>query len=146
MILDSQLEFSSAQAITSSAASTNQVDLKVANARVGAGEPLFIRVGCTTAMTDGSSDSTVTVTLQQDDNSSFSSATNVQTLCTFAATAAAGTEYVAAIYPEVVTERYIRVYYTVATGDLSTGAFDAHLLHGPETYRAYADSARRSVL
>lgn len=80
------------------------------------------------ALTDSGSDSTVTVALEQDDNTSFSSATAVQTLCTIAATAAIGTKYYAVIAPGIITERYIRVYYTMVTGDLSTGSVTAALV------------------
>lgn len=91
-------------------------------------------------MTDASSDSTVAVTLETDDNSGFSSATTGMTIGTFAATSAAGTGFYVKLQPGTVDERYSRVYYTVANGNLTTGSFDAFLTNNIDQYTAYADN------
>lgn len=140
MIIDSQSLFSDAQAVTAAAASTNYIDLKVANAQLGNGEPLYIHLNVDVALTDSGSDSTVAVTIEQDDNTSFSSATSVQTLFTVAATAAAGTVYKAYIAPGVITERYIRLYYTPANGNLTTGSFTAAIVHTIQDDRYYPNN------
>lgn len=129
MYLDSQLEFSDAQAVTASAASENIIDLGSAQVNAGVGEELYLVVQVQTAMTDVGSDSTVAVTLEGDDNEAFASATTVQTIGTFAATSAAGTKLVARLQPEAITERFLRIQYTVAGGDLTTGSFDAAIVH-----------------
>lgn len=122
MILDNENLFSDAQALTASAASTNYIDLQNAYSYMGSGKPLYIHLNVDVALTDSGSDSTVTVALETDDNTGFSSATSVQTLFTIAATAAAGTVYKAVIAPGIISERYLRVYYTMNNGNLTTGS------------------------
>jgi uncharacterized protein YdbL (DUF1318 family) len=108
MYQDAHNQFSSAQAVTATAASTNLIDLGAIR-NMGVGENLYLVVVCTTAMTDAGSDSTLAVTVETDDNSSFSSATTTQTIGTFAAVSAAGTKLVARIQPDQMNERYVRL-------------------------------------
>lgn len=136
MILDTQLLFSDAQAVTASAASANYYD-QGAVEDFGAGETMFALIGVDVAFTDGSSDSTVTVTLETDDNTSFSSATTVQTIGTFAALSAIGTTLKAKIQPSSLWERYIRFSYTVANGNLTTGSLTAIITKDIDLYRSY---------
>lgn len=136
MILDSQLELSTEQAVTAAAASENIIDLGVAR-DIGVGEELYVVGVVTTAMTDASSDSTLEVKLQTDDNSGFSSATDTQTLFTFPATSAVGTIYVARIQPADY-EQYLRAYYTPANGNLTTGSFDLFIVKDIQKYKDYA--------
>lgn len=138
MILDAELEFSSEQAVTASAASTNIVDLGVAR-DIGVGEETYIRIGVTETMDDSGDDSTLTVSLQTDDNSSFGSASTIATLVTIPATTVAGTEYFIKV-PIAITqdyERYIRLYYTIANGNLSAGKFDANIVKDIQKYKDY---------
>lgn len=139
MILDAELEFSDAQAVTAAAASTNIIDLGVAR-DIGVGEELYIRVGVETTMTDTGSDSTLAVTLETDDNAAFASAATVATLVTIPAVSVAGTEYYirVPIGTTVAVERYIRLLYTPANGNLSAGAFDAHIVKDIQKYTDYA--------
>lgn len=125
MIKDKQLYFSEEQAITATAASTNYMDMAQA-VDLGQGAKLVVIAEVTEAFTDGSSNSTVSVTVETDDNSSFSSATEVASLGTFAALSAVGDTLAAALLPGGV-ERYIRLKYTVANGDLSTGKITAQI-------------------
>jgi hypothetical protein len=136
MILDTNLQFSDAEALTSGATtgSANVIDLGAIR-DLGEGEKIAILVQVTTALAGVG---TCQVLLQTDDNASFSSATTVQTLGTFAATAAAGTKIVAYVAPTVAVERYVRLAYVVGT--VSAGAVDAFLLHGVDNYRSYADA------
>ncbi len=138
MIIDAQLLFSDAQALTAAAASTNSIDLGIAR-DVGTGETLYVVVSVGVAMTDAGSDSTVSVYLQTDDNSSFSSATNSQLIGTLGALSAVGTTLYAKLDPAKVNERYIRLYYTPAGGDLSTGTVDAFITKDISKYTSYAD-------
>ena len=138
MILDKELVFSDSQAVTAAAASTNVLDLSAVR-NVGVGENLYLVVACTVAMTDGSSDSTLAVTIETDDNESFTTAVARQTVGTFAALSAIGTRYIVRLQPEVLNERYMRVYYTPASGNLTTGSFDAFICHGIQAATAYAD-------
>lgn len=139
MILDEQLLFSDAQAVTATAVSTNVIDLGIER-RIGSGKPLFIVVSVQTALTDVGSDSTVTVTVETDTDDTFPSATVAQTLGTFAALAVAGIAIIAPIQPNLLTENIVRLRYTVAGGDLSTGSFDAFIVEGTDTFQSYADA------
>jgi hypothetical protein len=133
MFLDGQQEYSDAQAVTASAASTNLIDHGTANVDIGTGHNVYLVVTCVTAMTDAASNSTVTVTLQTDTAAAFASATTALTLTAFAAESAAGTRRVAKLDPGAVVERFTRCYYTVAGGNLTTGSFDAQLtLEAPD--------------
>lgn len=139
-MMDAQLLFSSAQDITASAESTNYVDSGVVR-NLGAGEKLSLVFVVTTAFTDGSSNSTVTPSLQTDDNTSFGSPATVRTYDVFAALTAAKTTRVYDLSPFTAAgtyERYIRIYYTVANGDLSTGAFTTFLTMDAQLFRVYA--------
>ena len=136
MIHDAQNLFSDAQALTAAAASTNLLDLGSAR-DLGTGENLFVVLTVDVALTDGSSDSTVTVDLQTDDNSTFNSPTTGQTLFTIAALAAIGTKYIARIQPGGANERYARLYYTPNNGNLSTGSVTAELVHDVDKFTAY---------
>jgi len=136
MIIDAQLELSSAQAVTAAAASTNIVDLGAVR-DIGTGEELYLVGVVTTTMDDTGDNSTLAVTLETDDNASFSSATSLQTLFTFPAVSAAGTIRYARIQPAAF-ERYIRGYYTPANGNLSAGAFDLFVTKDIQKYQSYA--------
>lgn len=134
MILDKDLQFSSAQAVTSgsSDASTNYIDLGVAR-DIGNGEDMEILCQIAVVMVGAG---TIAVTLEQDDNSAFSSATTIQTIGTFAATSAVGTQLTAKVQPGAITERYIRLKYT---NGVVTGSVSSHLVHGVDHVTYYAD-------
>lgn len=136
MIFDSRLEFSDAQAVTSSAASTNIVDL-TSDRDVGPGERLWLVLTVQTAITGSSP--TVSAVLQTDDNASFSSATAIATLETLTATnGTAGATFFMAVPSN--NERYLRVNYT-AGGTVSTGAVNAFLTNQePKYHAAYPDA------
>ena len=128
MILDAQNLFSDAQALTAAAASTNLIDLGHAYSRLGSGRTLYVHLNVDVALTDSGSDSTIAVTIEQDTTAAFSSATAVQTLFTVTALSAIGDVYKAVIAPGVITEQFIRLYYTMANGNLSTGSVTAAIV------------------
>ena len=145
MILDSQNIYSDSQAVTASAGSTNQIDhgpLASGNLGrdLGTGQRLYLVVSVTVAFTDAGSDSTVTASLQVDDNAAFASPTTAVTLPVFAALSAAGSTKVGALPPFDVDEQFSRVFYTVANGNLTTGSFDAFLVQDIQRFKAYADA------
>lgn len=141
MYVDKNLLFAEALAITASAASTSYLDLQSIR-DIGAGKDLYLVVNVVEAFTDGSSDSTVQVDIETDDNTSFSSATAVQRVGTFAALSAIGAKKVVKISPAVIAERYVRLYFTVANGNLTTGKFDAYLTVDAESAnKIYADNS-----
>lgn len=141
MILDGQLQFSDAQAVTATAGSTNQVDLgptyQDQNVDLGTGEELYVVASLASALVGAGA--TVTVTVQTDSDSAFGSPTTVQTIGTFAALSAAGTKLQAKLQPGLL-EKYIRLVYTVAGGTLTGGSIDAHLVKNIDSYRNYKNA------
>jgi hypothetical protein len=137
MIVDAQLQFSAAQAITAAAASTNYIDVGIAR-NVGVGENLFIVVTVDTAFTDASSDSTLTVALEGDSTTTFTP-DGSQTLFTIPALAAAGAMYIARINPDFAANyRYMQLKYTPNNGNLTTGAVTANIVKDVQKYTSYA--------
>jgi hypothetical protein len=131
--------YSESQALTATAASTNSLDHGEPR-NLGVGQPVYVVVVVTVAFTDGSSDSTCTVTVETDDNTGFSSATTAQTIGVFAALTAAGSRLIAALQPNQVNERYSQLKYTMANGSLTTGTVTAGLVYDYDAYTAYADA------
>lgn len=138
MIVDSQLQFSSAQAITAAAGSTNTVDLGAVR-DIGTGEDLYLVVTVTTAFTDSGSDSTLDVAVEGDSTTSFTP-DGTQSQFVIPALAAAGDTFYAKLNPGAppLQYQYIRLKYTPANGNLSTGAVTAFLAKDIQKYKAYA--------
>jgi hypothetical protein len=138
MYVDSQLLFSSAQAITAAAASTNVVDLGAVR-DIGSGEALYLVVVVTTAMTDASSDSTITVAMEGDSTTTITP-DGTENVLLIPALSAVGATFFAALNPGSLPlqYRYVRLLYTPTGGDLSTGSFTAFLTKDIAKYKAYA--------
>lgn len=146
MYIDKNLEFSDAQAVTSTAISANVYDLFsmaeggnaseiTPNSRldVGLGEDLWLVVNTQTTATDTGSDATLTISLETADDAGLS--TNAQVVYStgaiaFASFATAGTNLVRLKLPSFPYRRYLGVRYTVASGPLTAGAFDAFVTSG----------------
>lgn len=124
MLIDSLNEYSDAQAVTASAASTDVIDHGAAGETIGEELYLHIYVG-TAAAAAGAA--TVTFALQTDDNASFSSATTLYTSTAIGKAALTANTEVLRVRVPKGRERYTRVYYTVATGPLTAGTFNAFL-------------------
>lgn len=147
MIMDKFLEFSDAQAVTATAISANVVDLyplgnnTVTNLTrdIGTGEDLYLVVNTLTAATDTGSDATLTITLESDDNTSLSSPTVHYSTAAlaFAAFSPAGTNLVKIKLPSGNYERYLGVRYTVASGPLTAGTFDAFIVKEAQASATY---------
>lgn len=152
MILDSQNEFSDAQAVTATAISTNVYDLFSLgagggasispNARIDVGDAdeLYVVVQTQTAATDVTSDATLVVTVESADDAGLT--TNAQVHLTtgtlaFAAFSPQGTQLIKARLPKGLYRRYLGVRYTVAAGPLTAGAFDAFLTPSVDNQRPY---------
>jgi hypothetical protein len=149
MILDKFLEFSDAQAVTSTALSTNVVDTAPLGNGVGtntvrdigAGEDVYLIVRTLTAATDVGSDATLTVTLESDSDAGLTTSPTVHFstgALAFAAFSPAGTELARIKLPGGSYERYLGVRFTVASGPLTAGTFDAFLVKDAQSYRSYA--------
>ena len=141
MWVDNELYFTgdTGQAITATAVSTNSIDLGEPR-DIGVGAALMIVSLLTVAMTDAGSDSTITVTLETDDNSGFSSALVAQTLYVFAALDPIGTIKAAYIAHGAMDERFARLRYTTANGNLTTGTFKSFITKDVQAWKAYADA------
>lgn len=134
MILDKQNIMSEAQAITATAVSTNVIDLGATG--TDQGEPVNLLLQVNEAFTAAGA-GTLTITLETDDNESFSSATVL--LSTGAipkATLALGYQAAISFLPANV-ERYIRLNYTVATGPMTAGKITAAIVLGRQTNRVF---------
>ncbi len=122
-ILDARFRMSNNQTVTSTAVSTNIVDLGIANPNQGAGNrPVFIaRVH--TAYVSGTS---VKATLQESVDEAFTTPLTVKDgFVVLVANAIAGKRLLEAVLP-IVHERYIRFNYTVV-GSPSAGSIDANM-------------------
>ncbi|HHL3717673.1 TPA: Bbp16 family capsid cement protein [Klebsiella pneumoniae] len=128
MLLDQQALFSAAQAITATAASTNVIDTG-SNKDVGKyGDiPLLIQV------VEGFNNLTsLTVTVQTDDNSAFSSAADVLAMTIPVASLVLGYKSPVITLP-MKMERYIRLNYTVTGTAPTTGKVTAGITGGVQT-------------
>lgn len=142
MILDKQLEFSDAQAVTSTAISTNVVDLgdDVTTRNIGGTEPAYLVVQTDTTATDTSSDATLTVTLESDSTANLATSATVHwtsATMAFATFATAGTTLAVVPLPFGAYERYLGVRYTVASGPLTAGAFNAFITRDPQFWSIF---------
>ncbi|MFW7818299.1 Bbp16 family capsid cement protein [Klebsiella pneumoniae] len=128
MLLDQQALFSAAQAIMATAASTNVIDTG-SNKDVGKyGDiPLLIQV------VEGFNNLTsLTVTVQTDDNSAFSSAADVLSMTIPLASLVLGYKSPIITLP-MKMERYIRLNYTVTGTAPTTGKVTAGITGGVQT-------------
>ncbi|HBV6399049.1 hypothetical protein INQ73_09200 [Klebsiella pneumoniae] len=128
MLLDQQALFSAAQAITATTASTNVIDTG-SNKDVGKyGDiPLLIQV------VEGFNNLTsLTVTVQTDDNSAFSSAADVLSMTIPLASLVLGYKSPVITLP-MKMERYIRLNYTVTGTAPTTGKVTAGITGGVQT-------------
>jgi hypothetical protein len=152
MFMDQDLVFSDAQAVTAAAASTNYYDtgpLFTGNTGrdLGAGERMWFAISVDVAMTDGSSNSTLTVDLQTDDNTSFTSASTVATLLTVPAVSAAGSIWFVPVPRQTTVdyERYIRIYFTPNNGDLSAGSFTVAIVKDVDKWKSYKSAVSTGI-
>jgi len=137
MIIDKALQVSSEQAVTSSAASTDVIDTGQATPDLGVAD-LYLVITTDEAATAAGS-ATVTFSLQDSaDNSSFADV---------AVTAAIGKATLVAGYQHVIPlptklRRYLRAYYTVATGPLTAGKFSVQIVAGYQQNTPKPDSSK----
>lgn len=126
MYVDNNLMMSDAQAVTASAASTKSIDAGLALRDIGSGEPVYLVIKVDTTATSGGT-TTVDFALQDSaDNSSFAD-TGVKVSGIAKATLVAGYQVLAVALP-IGLRRYIQVYYTVNSNNLTAGAFTATLV------------------
>lgn len=165
MIIDRELMFSNAQAVTAQALSTDVVDtapLGIAASagsadltfavntgrNVGAGQNLFIWVNVDVAMTDTGSDSTLSVELLTDDVAALNtSPVVVATLFIIPAVSLPGFKAFARIPlgADIQYQRYIGLRYTPNNGNLTTGSFSAGIVLDADAFVSYASGYRNQA-
>ena len=143
MIFDYQALFSNAQAVTTGAtASTNIMDLGAPGTVAGAssalvrnvskGMPLPLRVQVTTTCTSGGSGTCAFAIQHSADASSWT--TLYTTSAIAVATLVAGYEPIPMYFLiPGVTNRYVRILYTIATADFTAGNFTSGFTAGNQT-------------
>lgn len=149
MWIDKELQLSDAQAVTSTALSTNVIDTTYAGtvpyADYGIGVPLYLVVVVETVATDSGSDATLTVTFESDVVETMDSAAVVHFstgALAFAAFAPDKTTLICTPLPMAAYKRYLALRYTVASGPLTAGKFDAFITTDPQRWKAYASGTR----
>lgn len=128
MIFDKTNKFSSSQAVTVTAASTNVIDLGVSGRDIGLGEmvPLWIGVDA-----DFATLTSLTVSVQTDDAENFGSAvTVVSTGAVAVADLVSGYQFAIANVPNNVLGRYIRLNYAVTGTTATAGSITAGITLG----------------
>ena len=148
--LDAQLQFSSAQAITSTAISENVYDLGPLGGSntlrdIAAGEGLAVLLHCATSLTDADGNPTLTVTVESDSAVGLDSSATVHATIISAkleAALVAGTVY-HAILPPGDYERYLGLRYTVGVATFDGGTVNAWVMPASaiHTWRPYSDNA-----
>lgn len=152
MLVDSRLEFSDAQDVTSTAVSTNVIDLFAVGGdqgfapgtatptlrNIGPGRPLWVVLTVDTAITAGTTP-TVDVDLQTDADEAFSDPTVIASFRQLDDTnGVAGARFVLG-FP-YSNERFLRLNYT-AGGTVATGAVSAWLTdQEPFDHSTYQDA------
>lgn len=137
MILSNQQIFSDGQAITADAASTNTIDLGATGTPpfddaalvrdIGKGEPIPILIQVTEAFDNLTN---LKISLQVDDNTSFSSATEVASETILLADLVAGKTTNMQCIPKGTNERYMRLYYDVTGTAPTAGKITAAITKG----------------
>lgn len=135
MYIDGLLRFSNAQAITAAAASTDYLDLGVAR-EVGAGQKLFIAISVDVAFTDGSSDSTLTVSAYYDSTTSFTPDAS-EVLCIIPALSAIGYKRLIPLPILSAGYQYMQLYYSPNNGNLTTGSVSASIVLNGDLQQYY---------
>lgn len=128
MYLEKYTELSTAQALTATAASEDVIDSLAAGTAYGNELWLVVRVG--TALDSTEEDATLTIGLQSDSASDFSTSstliTHAQSDAILEAACTANT-IIWKIKVPTGLQRYIRLYYTVGTHNFTSGTVDAFL-------------------
>ena len=128
-ILDAFLQLSNAQAVTTSAASTNILDtLSELGDALEKGAWLRVAVQTAFVIPDAPTNDITNVILMSADDTAFNTGavTHVQTAAIDEAVAVAGKELLVIKLPKNM-KRYIRLYYTMGS-TATAGAIDAHIL------------------
>ena len=135
MLIDKELEFSSAQLLTASAKSTNHLDTQAAGRAIN---ELWLVALIPVVLDSAAEAATLTIALRTaaalDVSSLLDTPTTLYATAAIAeATLVAGYVAVKMRLPEGLL-RYIDLYYTVGTEDFTSGSIDAFLTMNPELW------------
>lgn len=142
MILDGLLQFSSAQAITAAAASTNYIDVGEAR-NIGEGKDLYVLTVVTTTLTDGGSNTGTEVHLYGDSTSTFTPDGDQLMFKVPQAAAAGSGPYYGKISPSFVAGvlsgnyQFLEIFYTPTGANLTGGAFSTYITTDIAGFIAY---------
>jgi hypothetical protein len=139
MIMEKFNQFSTLQAVTAAAVSTDVVDLG-ATYDFGAGEPIWavFRVG--TAADSSGDAATVNFEIEGSTDAAFTSPITLAETGAVAQAALTANTTVAKLRLASTTPiRYMRARYNVAVANLTAGTFDAFLVKDIDNYHAYAN-------
>lgn len=138
MFIDKLLQVSNEQAVTASAASTDVIDFGQTNPNSGLNRNTTMAITVDESATAAGA-ATVAFSIQDSaDNSTFADVAVTGVIAK--ADIAAGKQFL--IPMPVKHRRYLRVYYTVATGPLTAGKFSAQVVTGVQQNVAQPDSSR----
>lgn len=153
MILDQEQVFADRLAVTSTAVATNVKDLApfggnpTANAfrDIGAGRPLWLYILVTETFDTAGEAGTCAFSLESDDNTDLSSATEHWNSGAIAeATLVAGYEIKVQV-PIGEYQRYVGIRATVASGPFTAGKYIAALVNDVDVLRQYRGAEPNSV-
>lgn len=140
MLIDKRSEFSVAQALTATGASTSFVDLGE-DRDIGVGEPLYWVILLTVGADSTDGNETYGADLQTDDNTSFSSPTAIATQTITRGTAAGIMLVLGFPY---ANERYLRVNYTLG-GTTPSVTVSSWISRAPPKYQSYPAGTTQPV-
>ena len=126
MILDKSLVLSDAQALTTTAASTNIVDQLAEGQAIEPGTWLYVNVQTAFVIAGAPETSTITVQLHGSDNENMLASYTLATSAAIEETALTAGASVLKIKLPLGLYRYLRVYYVLG-GTASAGNMDAYL-------------------
>jgi len=138
MITDAFLRVSTAQAVTTTAVSTDKIDLSQAR-EIGEGADVYFVFTVGTAFAGGTS---ITFQVVTDDNAALSSPTVIAATSAIVTTSlTAGAQFVVAIPPQIASlgERYLGAQYTVS-GTYTAGTVTADVVHNIQDGKKYYPS------
>lgn len=136
MMIDSRLEFSDAQAVTTTAVSTNVIDLGQ-DRNIGRGRPVYVVLTVDVAV--GGTTPTFDIDLETDDNEGFASAAVIASYPQITdVNGLEGAQFVFTV--PYNNEQYLRLNYT-SGGTTPTGTFSAHLTdQEPQSWESLPDA------